>query len=178
MIGINGGPRPCRGTQCYSFTLFLHHKGYNIFELQMLLRLLIEAYLRPPRLQHDCIKMPAFTSPTILLKNWKPARFVEVQVVSVKSTAFKDATWFLQVSARLSAFCCWPFRISGTGGWESGDRWDAKRILLDPYAPLVEGRKRFGVRDAEEDFKTLAGSQFWGSFDFDAKPFDWGPDYK
>lgn len=31
-------------------------------------------------------------------------------------------------------------------------RWDAKRVLLDPRAPLVAGRQRWCQRDAMENF--------------------------
>ena len=43
-------------------------------------------------------------------------------------------------------------RVYGEGGWETGHRWDPKRVLLDPYTPLVSGRRKFGVRDEFENF--------------------------
>ena len=36
-------------------------------------------------------------------------------------------------------------------------RWDSSRVLLDPYAPLVSGRRRFGKRDAIENFQGKVG---------------------
>ena len=32
-------------------------------------------------------------------------------------------------------------------------RWDASRVLLDPYAPLVKGRAKFAERDTFERFQ-------------------------
>lgn len=69
-------------------------------------------------------------------------------------------------------------RVSGEGGWETGHRWDDKRVVLDPYAPLVAGRKKFGVRDDFEQFKPKVGSIFRGTFDFESRPFDWGRGYQ
>jgi len=66
-------------------------------------------------------------------------------------------------------------RVSGDGGWERGCRWDDSRVLLDPYAPLVQGRRLFGIRDSVENFRGKSGSRFLGTFDFSSEPFDWGP---
>lgn len=44
--------------------------------------------------------------------------------------------------------------VAGHGGWETPFRWDSSRILLDPYAPLVVGRAKFGVRDDFEQFES------------------------
>lgn len=71
-------------------------------------------------------------------------------------------------------------RVEGEGGWETAHRWDSARVLLDPYAPLVYGRRQFGIRDAQEGFQQRAGSMFWGAFEFDDPSlcsFDWGKDY-
>ncbi len=53
------------------------------------------------------------------------------------------------------------FRVAGDGGWAEGHRWEPERVLLDPYAPLVAGRRRFGVRDGVEQFqgKVRAGQR-------------------
>ncbi|GFR40449.1 hypothetical protein Agub_g977 [Astrephomene gubernaculifera] len=67
------------------------------------------------------------------------------------------------------------FRVWGEGGWEAGHRWQPDRVLLDPYAPLVAGRRRFGVRDEREQFRGKEGSLFLGQYDFDSAPYDWGP---
>ena len=45
--------------------------------------------------------------------------------------------------------------VSGDGGWETPFRWDSSRVLLDPYAPYVAGRARFGVRDEFEKFEPV-----------------------
>lgn len=45
------------------------------------------------------------------------------------------------------------WRVGGEGGWESGHRWNEEKVLLDPYAPLVTGRRRFAARDEVEQFK-------------------------
>jgi hypothetical protein len=44
-------------------------------------------------------------------------------------------------------------RVFGEGGWETGHRWDSKRVLLDPYTPLIAGRRQFGVREERELYK-------------------------
>ena len=47
-------------------------------------------------------------------------------------------------------------QVEGEGGWEQGHRWDASKLCIDPYAPLIEGRKRFAVRDDTEQFRLKA----------------------
>jgi len=71
---------------------------------------------------------------------------------------------------------CYGYKVSGEGGWETGLRWDPSRVLLDPYAPFVSGRREFAKRDEIEQFKPNIGSQFLGTFAFDEEPFDWGND--
>lgn len=34
-------------------------------------------------------------------------------------------------------FVCAGYRVDGNGGWDQGDRWDNRKIVLDPYGPLV-----------------------------------------
>ena len=51
-------------------------------------------------------------------------------------------------------------------------------MLLDPYAPLVSGRRRFGVRDDVEGFEPVRGSVFLGTMDLDSPAFDWGEGYQ
>ncbi|EFJ47823.1 hypothetical protein VOLCADRAFT_117715 [Volvox carteri f. nagariensis] len=70
------------------------------------------------------------------------------------------------------------FKVAGDGGWDAGHRWAPGKVLLDPYAPLVSGRRRFGVRDEVEQFKGKEGSLFLGAYDFDSPPYDWGPNYR
>jgi pullulanase/glycogen debranching enzyme len=43
-------------------------------------------------------------------------------------------------------------KVSGDGGWETPFRWDSQRVLLDPWAPYVVGRSRFGMRDEFDRF--------------------------
>ena len=70
-------------------------------------------------------------------------------------------------------------RVSGDGDWwNTPFRWDNSRVLLDPWAPLVVGRAKFGVRDDFEQFQPGVGSRFLGTYDFASKPFDWGRRYK
>ena len=38
-------------------------------------------------------------------------------------------------------------------------RWYNDDLLLDPYAPLISGRRRFGVRDELEEFEEKASKQ-------------------
>ena len=45
------------------------------------------------------------------------------------------------------------WRVGGEGGWETGHRWNEEKVLVDPYAPLVSGRKRFAIRDEVEQYK-------------------------
>ena len=68
-------------------------------------------------------------------------------------------------------------RVSGEGGWETPFRWDPTRVLLDPYAPHVVGRAKFGVRDEFEQFQPKLGSRFLGTYDFSGRAFDWGAGY-
>lgn len=49
-------------------------------------------------------------------------------------------------------------RVDGQGGWETPFRWDASRVLLDPYARYVVGRGRFGVRDDFEKFEPVVST--------------------
>ena len=53
---------------------------------------------------------------------------------------------------------CGILQVDGEGGWEQGHRWDASKLCIDPYAPLIEGRRRFGVRDEVEQFRTKVSS--------------------
>lgn len=51
-------------------------------------------------------------------------------------------------------------KVSGDGGWETPFRWDSQRVLLDPWAPYVVGRSRFGIRDEFERFVSPVRSSF------------------
>ncbi|KAI8113298.1 hypothetical protein M9435_003302 [Picochlorum sp. BPE23] len=68
-------------------------------------------------------------------------------------------------------------KVSGDGGWETPFRWDSQRVLLDPWAPYVVGRSRFGMRDGFERFVSPDGSRFLGTYCLEEDDFDWGDDY-
>ncbi|KAL8490402.1 hypothetical protein ACS0TY_026054 [Phlomoides rotata] len=63
------------------------------------------------------------------------------------------------------------YRVDGPRDWSQGHRFDYDNILLDPYAKLIEGRRVFG--DANNKM-----SKYFGTYDFDCLPFDWGENYK
>ena len=86
-------------------------------------------------------------------------------------------TWTLQVRSLPPAGALYSYRVAGRGAREEGFRWAPDKHLLDPYAPLVEGRREWGVRDATEHFRGAAGSTWRGTYDFEAD-FDWGRDYR
>lgn len=60
--------------------------------------------------------------------------------------------WHVEVTSCPRADLLYGVRVYGDGGWDVGHRWDSKRVLLDPYAPLVSGRRLFGVRDSIEQY--------------------------
>ena len=70
----------------------------------------------------------------------------------------------------------YAFKVDGPPppSGQTRNRWSPRTLLLDPYAPLVDSRSRFGVRDAREAFVPLVGSSFVGTFDFESPEFDWG----
>lgn len=82
--------------------------------------------------------------------------------------------WHVQLQGLPLSGIAYGYRVAGEGGWEQGHRWDAGRVLLDPYAPLVNGRRVFGQRDELEAFKPKLGSTWLGTYDLASKPFDWG----
>ncbi|KAG2497653.1 hypothetical protein HYH03_004392 [Edaphochlamys debaryana] len=86
--------------------------------------------------------------------------------------------WHVELQGLPGSGVRYGFKVAGDGGWETGHRWNANRVLLDPYAPLVAGRRWFGKRDAVEQFKGKDGSLFLGAFDFDSPAYDWGSDYQ
>ncbi|XP_019175308.1 PREDICTED: isoamylase 3, chloroplastic isoform X2 [Ipomoea nil] len=61
--------------------------------------------------------------------------------------------------------------IDGPRSWNKGHRFDSRNVLIDPYAKLIEGRRLFG--DVSNRMCT-----FYGTYDFDSLPFDWGDNYK
>lgn len=68
----------------------------------------------------------------------------------------------------------YAFKVDGPHPQNTRNRWSPGTLLLDPYAPLVDSRSRFGVRDAREAFVPLVGSSFVGTYDFESPEFDWG----
>ncbi|KAG6474419.1 hypothetical protein ZIOFF_068354 [Zingiber officinale] len=79
--------------------------------------------------------------------------------------------WHIYIEGLSQSGIVYGYRIDGPQGWGQGHRFDSSVILLDPYAKLVSGRKRFG--DVSDKM-----SKFLGTYDFTSPPFDWGPDYK
>lgn len=61
--------------------------------------------------------------------------------------------WHLAVQGLPGSGVCYALRVSGNGGWDTGYRWDKSRLLLDPRAPLVAGRKAWARRDDFEEFQ-------------------------
>ncbi|GJP38096.1 hypothetical protein CLOM_g22541 [Closterium sp. NIES-68] len=61
----------------------------------------------------------------------------------------------------------YAYKVDGPKGWGEGNRFDPSVLLLDPYAPLVDGRRRFG-----DPSQRMA--RMYGTFDFESEPFDWG----
>lgn len=84
-------------------------------------------------------------------------------------------TWHVFVANLPHSSVLYGFRVQGNS---DSPRWDPSRILLDPYAKHVSGRRRFGVRDDVEKFDGQRGSEFRGTFDFTQPEFDWGRGYK
>jgi len=80
--------------------------------------------------------------------------------------------WHVFVAGLPMAEVRYSYRIDGDGGWEDGHRWDYSKFLLDPYAPLVASRPKYGEGGAN-------GGDYgwWGTYDFEST-FDWGADYK
>lgn len=56
--------------------------------------------------------------------------------------------WHIAVEGLPGQGVLYGYKISGPG-----NRFNSSTVMLDPYAPLVEGRKEFGKRDSIEDFK-------------------------
>jgi isoamylase len=67
------------------------------------------------------------------------------------------------------------YRVDGRPSPTS--RFSPSTLLLDPYAPLVDGRRRFGVRDAaERHVPGVGATRFASTSDFASPPFDWRGD--
>ncbi|CAN1181885.1 Isoamylase 3, chloroplastic [Linum perenne] len=79
--------------------------------------------------------------------------------------------WHICIEGLQRSNVLYGYRVDGPRDWHQGHRFDSTNVLIDPYAKLVEGRRHFG--DASHKL-----SQFWGTYDFDSLPFDWGRNYK
>ncbi|XP_047954383.1 isoamylase 3, chloroplastic isoform X1 [Salvia hispanica] len=79
--------------------------------------------------------------------------------------------WHICVEGLPRSNVLYGYRVDGHRDWREGHRFDNKNVLLDPYAKLVEGRRVFG--DASNKM-----SKFFGTYDFDGLPFDWGENYE
>eukprot|EP00897_Mesotaenium_endlicherianum_P008628 jgi/Mesen1/7794/ME000408S06902 len=77
--------------------------------------------------------------------------------------------WHISVEGLPKSGVLYGFRVEGPSGWDQGHRFDPSAVLLDPYAPLVDSRRKFG--DSSDKF-----ASFLGTYTFDEKPFDWGED--
>lgn len=77
-----------------------------------------------------------------------------LQSIALDPTEHRSGdVWHIAVEGLPRSGILYGYRVSGEGGWETGHRWDPTRVMLDPYAPLVAGRRRFAVRDEIEQFK-------------------------
>lgn len=61
--------------------------------------------------------------------------------------------WHCEIHHLPGSGVLYGYKVNGEGGWEMGNRWEKERVMLDPYAPLVSGRRRFAQRDAFEKFQ-------------------------
>lgn len=113
-----------------------------------------------------------FAKTVTLLLYTADNKFIEEVQVTKKT----GDVWHVALADLPREGVCYAYRVNGDGGWDTGLRWDPKRVLLDPYAPLVSSRRVYGVRDDIEQFKGQAGSLFLGTYDFASPAFDWGDD--
>ena len=60
--------------------------------------------------------------------------------------------WHIALEGLPGSRICYGYKVSGDGGWDTGMRWYPDRVLVDPYAPLLNGRRFFGRRDGIEHF--------------------------
>ncbi|KAL2634265.1 hypothetical protein R1flu_005744 [Riccia fluitans] len=63
------------------------------------------------------------------------------------------------------------YRVDGPKGWDKGHRFDKSKVLIDPYAKYVDGRRIFGDLSKRN-------TPFLGSYDVNPEEFDWGENYK
>ncbi|BFI30036.1 isoamylase [Marchantia polymorpha subsp. ruderalis] len=63
------------------------------------------------------------------------------------------------------------YRVDGPKGWDKGHRFDNTKVLIDPYAKYVDGRRTFGDH-------TKKNTPFLGAYDLTSEKFNWGDSYK
>ncbi|KAF8092104.1 hypothetical protein N665_0424s0036 [Sinapis alba] len=80
-------------------------------------------------------------------------------------------TWHICVEDFPLIDVLYGYRVDGPREKNQGHRFNSSILLLDPYAKLVKGRSVFG--DTNQKFV-----QFYGTYDFESSPFNWGDDYK
>jgi isoamylase len=115
---------------------------------------------------------PAATSVTLVLRDAAGAPLLEAPLARAEGA---PGVWAAAVPRCPRRGVLYSYKVDGPPSRRA--RWHPARELLDPYAPLVAGRARFGRRDAFEAFAPGEGSTFRGTFDFEAPPFDWGARY-
>jgi hypothetical protein len=74
--------------------------------------------------------------------------------VAIAMTRSGDA-WHVHVDGLPRSGVRYGYRVAGaegTGRESTGHRWRPDRVLLDPYAPLVAGRRAWAARDEAERF--------------------------
>ena len=78
------------------------------------------------------------------------------------------------VSGAPRAGARYGYRVSGSEGWERGSRFDSSKVLMDPYAPLVEARRRvFGEWPKHTKHGDVNDPDMLSGYDFESAPFDW-----
>jgi isoamylase len=66
------------------------------------------------------------------------------------------------------------YRVNGHGGWDTGARWYPERVMMDPYAPLVEARRKvFGKGPKHMTHGEANDPEMLSGYDFESSPFDW-----
>ena len=77
----------------------------------------------------------------------------DVQEFQLDSTQHRTGNvWHVLVEGLPRSDVLYGYRVSGPGNENDGHRWDASHVLIDPYAPLIAGRAKFGQRDEFENF--------------------------
>jgi hypothetical protein len=101
------------------------------------------------------------------------------RAISLTSCSFGYFWLFLVIFGYFWLFLViliWAIRMTlcflFTGG-KSPDRWDywePNQLMVDPYAPLVEGRRVYGENESCPNGEAGA---WMGAFALDETPFDW-----